>query len=538
MIHASHCINSNVINSNTIEMNMSHKSVVSILILTLFSCTFIQPGNTARILAVETFAGKSHWNFMSAVLRALTNNGHNVTVFTPFVEGNRVNYTEIDMSSMFKMKIAMDVVEMRQLFNDQFTPASFMLKLGRHSCDVLTKNDQLNDILANKLETDFDAIIFEPGIISGCLTYLGANSTLPVIHTSPVPINTYTERITYGDVHNPATVSTMLFKSAVPKTFVQRLTNTLVFLYISTIIRFQEFLLQVIESKPYDLSIVTPPSLVFTNTHFISDKARPTPSNVVSVGGIHLKPPKKIPQDILNFIEDSPNGVILFTFGSTIAVNSLPRNIVTAFKEAIAQLPQRVLLKYEGEMEDKPKNVMTKKWLPQRDILLHKNVKLFVSHGGISGLYEAVDAGVPVLGFPLFGDQHRNIDNLVESGMAISMELFSVTRDTFLKNVLDLVNNDKYMHNAKVASKIFKDRPMSQEKSVVYWTEYVIRHKGAQHLKSQALNLTWYQYFLLDVIALIVLFIFIFVLIVLKCLKFICKMYTKMYSSHTKLKSN
>jgi len=235
---------------------------------------------------------------MRAVLRALTDNGHNVTVFTPFLDGNRVNYTEIDMSSMFKMKIAMDIVETRQLFNDQFTPASFMLKLGRHSCDVLTKNDQLNDILANKLETDFDAIIFEPGIISGCLTYLGANSTLPVLHTSPVPINTYTERITYGDVHNPATVSTMLFKSAVPKTFVQRLTNTLVFLYISTIIRFQEFLLQVIESKPYDLSIVKPPSLVFTNTHFISDKARPTPSNVVSVGGIHLKPPKKIPQVI------------------------------------------------------------------------------------------------------------------------------------------------------------------------------------------------------------------------------------------------
>lgn len=86
-------------------------------------------------------------------------------------------------------------------------------------------------------------------------------------------------------------------------------------------------------------------------------------------------------QDILDFIEDSTNGVILFTFGSTIAVNSLPRNIITAFKEAIAQLPQRVLLKYEGEMKDKPKNVMTKKWLPQRDILckiILKDVKIIL----------------------------------------------------------------------------------------------------------------------------------------------------------------
>jgi len=42
---------------------------------------------------------------------------------------------------------------------------------------------------------------------------------------------------------------------------------------------------------------------------------------------------------------------------------------------------------------------------------------------------------------------------------------------------------------------------MSPEKLIVYWTEYIHRHNGAPHLKSQALNLTWYQYFLLDVIA-------------------------------------
>jgi len=56
------------------------------------------------------------------------------------------------------------------------------------------------------------------------------------------------------------------------------------------------------------------------------------------------------------------------------------------------------------------------------------------------------------------------------------------------------------VENAKIASGIFNDRPMSSEKSVTYWTEYVIRHKGAPHLKSHGLSLTWYQYFLLDVI--------------------------------------
>lgn len=67
----------------------------------------------------------------------------------------------------------------------------------------------------------------------------------------------------------------------------------------------------------------------------------------------------------------------------------------------------------------------------------------------------------------------------------------------------------RYKRNAKIASDIFKDRPMSPAKSVVYWTEYVIRHKGAPHLKSHALNLAWYQYILLDVIAVICIILFI-----------------------------
>lgn len=72
---------------------------------------------------------------------------------------------------------------------------------------------------------------------------------------------------------------------------------------------------------------------------------------------------------------------------------------------------------------------------------MHPKIKLFISHGGISGIYEALDAGVPILGFPLFYDQPRNIENLVDSGMAISMELFSINIDTFHENVLELIKN-------------------------------------------------------------------------------------------------
>lgn len=69
-------------------------------------------------------------------------------------------------------------------------------------------------------------------------------------------------------------------------------------------------------------------------------------------------------------MDNAPHGVIFFTLGSVVAISSLPENIQKVFMEVLGQVPQRVLLKYEGEMKyDLPENIMTRKWFPQRDIL-------------------------------------------------------------------------------------------------------------------------------------------------------------------------
>lgn len=60
---------------------------------------------------------------------------------------------------------------------------------------------------------------------------------------------------------------------------------------------------------------------------------------------------------------------------------------------------------------------------------------------------------------------------------------------------------------------------MSPTESVVFWTEYVLRHKGAPHLKSHALNLTWYQYFLVDIIATLLFVLAVIILVSYICLK-------------------
>ncbi|XP_026816823.1 UDP-glucuronosyltransferase 2B2-like [Rhopalosiphum maidis] len=508
---------------------------IKILIVTFYcsvATLYFEPVGSERILAIAPIAGRSHWNFMEGILRALTEHGHQITVLTPFPSGDRENYTEIDVSKEIRTLLRLDIDQINIELTSHFDLINFINDYSRNCCKTLYENDFIKNILTDS-RSDFDAIFIEL-MASECISYLSVKLDIPLIYVTPPPLISYLERSVLGHYPNPAVVSHVLANHSIPRTMFERFTNTVLFFYTLFLLQYKSWTARIASKESFDQIEPIKPSIIFSNAHFITDAPRPIPPSVIQVGGIHLSPPKKIPDDILEFIENSPHGVIYFTLGSVVAVSSLPENIRNDIIQVLSQVPQRVLLKYEDEMVDKPENIMVKKWFPQRDILVHPNVKLFISHGGISGVYEAVDAGVPVLGFPLFFDQSRNLRNLVDAGMAISMNLDSVTKDTFMKAILELVKNKKYIQNAKIASDRFKDRPLTPSKAVDYWTRYVIRHKGAPHLKSQALNLKWYQYFLLDVIAVVILVILLFYYAIYKTFIFIKKI---TFASWTKSKS-
>ncbi|XP_025423697.1 UDP-glucuronosyltransferase 2C1-like [Sipha flava] len=474
-----------------------------------------RPVDGAHVLAVQTVPAKSHWYFMRGVLRALADRGHRVTVYTPFPDRAAAahgNYTEVDTLSEYgdQVIVGMDLTTVATLARPLFM-VPFMGKTSRFICDIM-------DGLRLSDAGPYDVFIAEPASCE-CVSVAARRLGVPLVYTVPAPLQPWVETAAFGHHVNPAYVPHVLSAYSVLDTFYRRLHN--VGLHVCTVYLHHLYVTvaAAVQPKHYDLEPPVKPSLVFVNTHYATEPSRPVPVNRVDVAGIHLKRPKPLPKDILEFIEGAPHGVILFTFGTVVAISTLPDHIQKAFKDALAEVPQRILLKHEGEMTDKPENVMTRKWLPQRDILVHPNVKLFICHGGISGVYETVDAGVPVLGFPLFYDQPRNIANLVDAGMAISLDLMSVDKDTLLNAINTIINDETYSRNAKITSERFKDRPMSPAESVVYWTEYVIRHKGAPHLKSQAFNLTWYQYYLLDVFAAVLSTVFIALYVIYKMSK-------------------
>lgn len=104
-------------------------------------------------------------------------------------------------------------------------------------------------------------------------------------------------------------------------------------------------------------------------------------------------------------------------------------------------------------------------------------------------------------------------------GYAISLHFQSITEELLRHSLLQLIENPMYAANVQRVSRIFRDRPLEPRKSALYWIEYVIRHKGAPHMRSAGLDLKWYQFYLLDVIAFAALIALAFLLLLLLALR-------------------
>lgn len=78
----------------------------------------------------------------------------------------------------------------------------------------------------------------------------------------------------------------------------------------------------------------------------------------------------------------------------------------------------------------------------------------------------------------------------------------------------------RYKLKAKELSAIYHDRVMKPGAEIPHWVEYVVRTRGAKHLRSPALSVSLYQRLYLDLLALLVLIVF----AIQKIIKYILKL--------------
>ncbi|XP_055153409.1 UDP-glucuronosyltransferase 2B19-like isoform X3 [Symphalangus syndactylus] len=244
----------------------------------------------------------------------------------------------------------------------------------------------------------------------------------------------------------------------------------------------------------------------------------PVLPNVEFVGGLHCKPAKPLPKEMEEFVQSSgENGVVVFSLGSMVSNMSEERANVIA--SALAKIPQKVLWRFDGNKPDTlGLNTQLYKWIPQNDLLGHPKTRAFITHGGANGVYEAIYHGIPMVGVPLFADQPDNIAHMKAKGAAVSLD-FNTMSSTDLLNALKTVINDPfYKENAMKLSRIHHDQPVKPLDRAVFWIEFVMRHKGAKHLRVAAHDLTWFQYHSLDVIGFLLACVATVIFIITKCL--------------------
>ncbi|XP_037030946.1 UDP-glycosyltransferase UGT5-like [Bradysia coprophila] len=482
----------------------------------LFCCTIISwlclgsAVDSYNLLCFFPTISKSQVVFAKPLLVALAEKGHNVTLVSSFsVQKNVPNYREIiipiDMTA--HLKLTSDVANEERSGNVISTIATVFTKM------LDATNETMHHPMFKALlrSGQFDGVIhgfamntFQVGI--------GVHFDCPSIFLSSVPVIPPVAHMV-GHPMNPEAVPSFLTNYKGGMTFFQRVANFLITGMTVIFAWYQEYL-----NKQYYNAIFTSdkyPSyedakkniaLLLVNDHFTQGNVRPLLPNTIEVSGLQVTDKvDPLPADIKEFVEGATHGLIFVSFGTNIRSADLTLEKRTALLSTFGKLKQRVLWKFEDDtLTNLPANVLVKKWLPQNDILAHPNTKIFVSHMGIGGYNEAMYHAVPVLAIPFAGDQFTNGKKAENSGWAEVIQYPDLTQALFEKKLLSLLRESKYKENVQRISNLYRDRPVSAIDASIFWIEYVIRHKGAQHLRYAGVELNFFQQNSLDVLMFLV----------------------------------
>src|SRR6218665_467634 len=329
--------------------------------------------------------------------------------------------------------------------------------------------------------------------------------------------------ITYTDILNPWLIKVPWLPSFYSPqtvnfygkmTFLQRLENVMIstlFFYYPLVPDPSEEVLS--EYRKYGTfgstdDLISRSLLFVITSDVVLDDPLPFMPNMINAGGLTVKPTKSnaLPQEFETFIEAAKSGIVIISFGSMAA--SLPTSIALKFIDAFTRVPDLHFIWRFKNTDDLtlPKNVMTADWLPQNDLLADPRSRVFITHCGINGLFEAVYHGVPMIGFPLLGDQPHNARRIEFKGYGVSMNIRSFTSDELLENIQKILSDPSYRRRVRLASEIFRSAARSPTERVVDGVEHVLKF-GADHLRSVGNDLPFYQYLMLDVLAFIALIV-------------------------------
>ncbi|XP_047586123.1 UDP-glucuronosyltransferase 3A2-like isoform X2 [Lutra lutra] len=499
---------------------------------TLLLAAFLLPGfllsEAAKILTVSSSLGGSHYLLLDRVSQILQDHGHNVTMFLhieefliPGFKKRNISYKVIswlpseDHRKEFKKFFDFFVTE---AWLGRETPEKIfklMEQMGIRCSDLLKRGD-IMDSLKNE---NFDLIFIEA--FDFCSFLVAEKLGKPFVAILPTHFGTL-------DLGLPSPLSYVpVFPSLLTDhmDFWGRLKNLLTFFGFSMNQRqVQSIYDNIIKehfpegSRPVLSHLLRRAELWFVNSDFALEFARPLLPNTVYVGGLMARPVKPVPQEFENFIAKfGDSGFVLVALGSFVSIYQ-SQEVLREMNSAFAHLSQGVIWKCNSSHWSKDvklsANVKIMDWLPQNDLLAHPRIRLFVTHGGLNSIMEAIQHGVPMVGIPVLREQADNLIRVEAKKFGVSIQLKQIKAETLALKMKEVIEDKRYKSAAVAASIIRHSHPLTPAQRLVGWIDHILQTEGATHLKVHGLQQPWHEQYLLD--------IFLFLLVVTQGTLWLC----------------
>ena len=491
-------------------------------------CSTIQGSSSLRILLFPALGG-GHVNNFEGLAEELAKQGHQV--FTLFTETKLAKLPKSMKEGPNRTVVYYEAGDLTDEALD-LEKLSYTMLAGGDLSELVGQMTAVFEALCHRLTMDsenvikqlesfkLDAVVVDGHFTMRCAYLLPHRLKLPVVSIVDV-IEPWLMRLPYL----PSYVPFIFLPFSDQMTFSERLLN------LATYIGFYFF--PMAPEVPQDIlkeysrygevsstDELARKTLLWLHT---SDPAleipKPSMPNMISVGGLSVKEPQTLSDEYLAKLENSPHGVILVSFGSNIG--AIPEKLAKTFLAAFAQVKETVIWRFTNTHNAQiPGNVVISDWIPQKDLLAHPKIKLFVTHCGNGGQHEALHHGVPMVGFPIYGDQPYNAARMAHKGYGLKMDIRNFTAEELVKSMRTVLDSPQFTKRAQKASEIMRNRLQKPCKSAVYWIEHFLKYGNYMH--SHSLDMPLYQFLMFDLLALVLIAIVCVAIVVVVILMICC----------------
>ncbi|KAK5640399.1 hypothetical protein RI129_011210 [Pyrocoelia pectoralis] len=472
-------------------------NVLMLLLLVYFSVY-----ECARILTIIPTPSFSHQIATQPIWKELSLRGHQVTSLTtdPVNDPQLTNLTEIDIKFSNNIK--------KLMYSNHFQTYIDLYDILAISCDAQLERPLIQDLIKSENES-FDLVITEttrPVYFAFAHKFNCPSIGITTLDTTPAIYSVL------GNPTHPILYPDYWLSYSKDRSIFDRIFSVIHYVFIMihdkfTLMPMYQGIMERHFGKDYPplQQLIANMSVQLVNTDPIFRQIRPMTPGIIPIGGgLHRLPPEPLSNDLKRILDNANKGFIYFSLGSNVKSEFLHDERRNEILAAFAELPYTVIWKYgNNSIPNKPKNVLIYQWLPQISVLNHPNIKLFITHGGLQSVTEAIYAHVPMIGIPFFVDQFKNVQEMVDDGYGLHLGRENLEKGYMQRTILEAINNPKYRIKLKELTKLANDQPMTGLERAVWWIEYVLRHEGEIHLRSPTIDIPFYQHYFLDVIALL-----------------------------------